>query len=301
MRTSPEDLALALWAVNLSGRADSIEDWVSAVEDKANEARMYGADLLMLPEYACEQWLSFKPRGLKPDQEIAWLAGQATHACAMLAPLARRYEIALLAGTMPARAANGFRNRATLFLPDGLAIEQDKLCLTPGERDRAGWHLEPGERVRLLNWNGVRLAIAICLDIELPALAARLAPHAPDLILVPSMTAGLSGQSRVAACARARAVELMAAVAVCGTVGAAPGTTQNPSSMGGCAVYVPCEPALGFTGLHAELPPVSEDEGAGPFLIVRDVPIGQIRALRRYGAEVWPGPWDALSVEIEAL
>ena len=93
------------------------------------------------------------------------------------------------------------------------------MALTPNERNAEGWLLRPGDTVTVMNWNGWRVATLVCLDIELPALAAKLAPLDLDLILVPSMTERLSGSSRVFGCAKARAVELMCAVAATGAVG----------------------------------------------------------------------------------
>lgn len=300
MTEAATHLTLALWAINLGRPLNGLEAWVASIEDKMRDMQAEGVDLLLLPEYACEQWLSFKPEGLRPDQEIAWMAEQADLVLPLLAPLAARYDMALLAGTMPvAHGAGEFRNRAWLFLPDGRQIWQDKLCLTPFEKDPDTWLLSPGDVIRVAKWRGIRLATCICLDVELPALSSALAPLEPDLILVPSMTAALSGYSRVFGCAKARAVELMAAVAAVGVVGASPGTTQNDTNVSGCSVFLPCEPSLGETGLHAELPPVGQDDGDGPLLIARDIPIGQIRALRAGQAEVWPGAWKAEALAVQ--
>ena len=297
MAEAAEHLTLALWAVNLGRPLNGLSAWVAGIEAKMQELKSEGVDLLILPEYACEQWLSFKPEGLEPTAEIAWMAEQADLVLPMLEPLARKYDMALLAGTMPAAHEGGFRNRAWLFLPDGRRIGQDKLCLTPFEKDPAAWLLEPGELIHVVEWRGARLATCICLDVELPALSAKLAPLEPDLVLVPSMTAGLSGYSRVFGCAKARAVELMAAVAAVGVVGAAPGTTQNDTNVSGCSVFLPCEPSLGETGLYAEIAPVATHDGEGPLLIARNVPIGAIRALRAGAAEVWPGAFSAQALK----
>jgi predicted amidohydrolase len=126
----------------------------------------------------------------------------------------------------------------------------------------------------------------------------KLAPLQPDLILVPSMTGKLSGYSRVFSCAKARAVELMCAVGACGTVGRAPGTTQNPTNVSACALYLPCEPSLGMSGELDAVAPRGEDEGDGPLLIARDIPFAEIRRLREAGAEVWPGAWRADHIAI---
>lgn len=292
--TAPETLTLALWAANLSEPIEGLEAWAARIEARMAEAAAEGARLLVMPEYAAEQWLAFKPAGLRPDEEIGWMAAQAPKALARLEPLAARHQIALLAGTMPWAVENGHRNRAWLILPDGRTIAQDKLVLTPGEQDPESWNLVTGDTLEIVEWAGLRLATLICLDIEMPALSARLARAELDLILVPSATEQLSGHSRVFGCAKARAVELMTAVAATGCIGAAPGTTQTPTNVSGAAVYLPCEPSLGHTGVHAETGPYDGAAGgAGPMLVARDVPLGAIRALRGGRAEVWPGAWPA--------
>ena len=106
------------------------------------------------------------------------------------------------------------------------------------------------------------------------------------------MTYNAAGHARVFGCAKARAVELMAAVACTSVVGASPGTTQNDQNIGGNAVFIPCEPDLGYTGVLLETSPTDGRSGEEPFDIV-DVPVATIRRLRSAGAEVWPGAWDA--------
>lgn len=300
-----DTLTIALWATNLSVPVNGLAGWAARVEAKMAEAAGAGAKILVMPEYAAEQWLSFKPEGLKPTEEIGWMADQAAEALALLKPLPEKYGVALLAGTMPWRAEEGCRNRAWLLLPDGRAIHQDKLALTPGEQDPDSWHLATGDEIRIVEWEGLRLAMLVCLDVEMPALSSLLAPQNVDLLMVPSMTYYLSGYSRVFGCAKARAVELMSAVAVTGCVGAAPGTTQNDQNVSGCAVYMPCETELGFTGIHSTIGPVDTDvvdgnQGDGPFLIARDIPIGVIRQKRAGAAEVWPGAWSAKHVSISS-
>ncbi len=293
-------LSIALWAVNLSQTLDDVAHWVDRVEAVLEEAAEAGVDLLLMPEYAAEQWLSFKPNGLAPQDEIGWMADRAEEAAGMLDGLASSYGVAFLPGTMPRRTETGtFRNRASLFLPDGRRVDQDKLCLTPFEKDPESWSLEAGRSLSVTSWRGLRIATLVCLDVELPALAARLAPMRPDLILVPSMTEGFSGQARVFGCARARAIELMSVVAVTGVVGVSPGSTQNLDNVGGAAVFVPAEPDLGDDGVIVDTGPIEGDADDGPRLVIDDIPIDTIRDLRAGRAQVWPGVWSADHIEIE--
>ncbi|MHA1600921.1 MAG: nitrilase-related carbon-nitrogen hydrolase [Alphaproteobacteria bacterium] len=300
-------LSVALWVKNLAAPSQSIEAWVESIDQQMAAAAAQGADILVFPEYAAEQWLTFAPADLTPEAEIAWMAAQAPAALTGLEPLARKHGLALLAGTMPmvrdqpVTAAAGeppHVNRAWLLLPDGRAIAQDKLCLTPGEQNPAGWNLATGDRLEIVEWRGLRLATVICLDIEMPALAALLAPCDLDLILVPSMTEKLSGYSRVFSCAKARAVELMSAVCAVGCIGKAAASKPRLSNTSGAAVYLPCEETLGHTGIFADLPPTDRAEGPGPMLVARDIPVGALRALRHGKAEVWPGAWRADHVRV---
>ncbi len=290
-----ETYRLALWATNLNPAFAGLDTWLAHVAARARDAATAGARLLVMPEYTCEAWLGFKPRGLRPDQEIAWLAGIATAALPALRRIPIEAGLTLLPGTMPWPVPNGHRNRAWLMTADGRLTSQDKLCLTPFERDPETWVLEPGDTLRLLDLDGLRVAILVCLDVELPALSCRLARHRPDLVLVPSMTSSTAGHARVFGCAKARAVELMAAVACTGVTGASPGTTQNEENVGANAIYIPCEPALGATGILLQSAPTDGRNDEEPFDLV-DLPIGQIRRLRAEGAEVWPGAWEATHI-----
>ncbi len=298
-------LSVALWSTNLSVPLEGIEGWAAAIDEQMAQARAQGAELLVMPEYAAEQWLSFAPAGLQPTEEIPWLASHARAALEAVAPLPARHDMALLAGTMPVRIAGDgverFANRAHLLLPDGRVIAQDKLCLTPPEKNPAGWLLTEGDRVQLVEWRGWRIATLVCLDIELPALATRLASCDLDLILVPSMTEKLAGYHRVFGCAKARAVELVAAVCVVGCVGSAATSKARESNTSGAAVYLPCEAPLGHTGVAVSTPPADRAQGPGTLTVARDLPLDAIRSLRRGGAEVWPGAWDGDHVVISGL
>src|SRR3546814_16722433 len=119
---------------------------------------------------------------------------------------------------MPWETGAGVTNRAGLLLPDGRASGQDKLSLTPGEQDPESWNLVPGDALRIVEWEGLKLATLVCLDIEMPALSMKLAALNPDLLLVPSMTGKLSGHSRVFACAPIGRAACRERVSRCGLI-----------------------------------------------------------------------------------
>jgi len=296
-----DTLSLALWAANLELPALSLKTWVDWIDGRMGELRKSGCRLLVLPEFACGQWLSFAPPDLPVNKQVAWLAEIATEAQGLLSPLAEKHDMALLAGTMPFALPSGrYTNRAWLFLPDGRKFAQDKLCLTPSEQNPQGWLLEPGSEIRIIPWEGLRLAIAICLDIEFTALWRRLGKLDLDLVLVPAKTDKISGYNRVFACAYARAIELQTVVCVVGAVGNPYGNPVYDAGLGGASVYAPPDESINPTGIIAALEPHAAVSGASPLLFVPNVPVGGVR-LTRHGAaeaEVWPSSWSAKHVRI---
>ncbi|WP_417682072.1 nitrilase-related carbon-nitrogen hydrolase [Roseibium sp.] len=292
-----QDYTIALCALNLGFAPASPAAFAAHIEDKMVEAARQGARLVMFPEYAIEAALAWKPAGLPATEEMAFLARAGSDLLELLKPLPERHGISLLCGSMPVACADGYTNTAILLTVDGREIRQDKLSLTPGEQDEESWQLTPGTTLKTFDLDGLKMAILICLDVEMPALSSLLAPEKLDLLLVPSMTEKLSGYHRVFGCAKARAVELMTAVAVCGTVGAAKGTTQMLTNVSGTSLFLPCEEELGFTGIGGEIAPTGGEKGEEPFLLAR-VPVEKLRNLRGGSAEVWPGSWSAGHVAI---
>lgn len=292
-------LSVALWATNLTPRLSGLDAWIAGVDARLAQAKAQGAGLLVLPEYACVQWLSFAPRGTTTQAEIPWMATRTHAALDALRPLVQRHGVALLAGSMPVAEKSRYANSAFLLLPDGRTHRQDKLCLTPGEADPQDWALTPGDRLGVVEWNGLRIAVCICLDIELPALSVILSGLDLDLVLVPSNTETLAGYHRVFGCAKARAIELQAAVCVVGTIGDVAYVEHPGTNVAGAAVYIPCENALGSTGTLAELPPVGSAADDGPLLVVENLPIAAIRRMRAGAAGVWPGQWSAGHLAID--
>jgi len=291
------DYPIALWSYNLGRAPETVAVFAAQIEEGVRRAAEGGAKLLMLPEYLNECCLAFKPEDLQPNEEMAFLANVGEELIPLLSLLPAKYGMSLLAGSMPVKTTRGITNTAVLLTADGREIRQDKLCLTPFEQNPDIWHLTPGTELKVFELDGLRMAILICLDVEMPALSSLLAKADLDLLLVPSMTEMLSGYHRVFGCAKARAVELMCAVAVCGVVGVSRGTTQNESNVSGAALYLPCEEEFGFTGVAGEIAPTDGKDLEEPFLVA-NVPLQQLRDLKSGKAEVWPGAWSADHVRV---
>jgi len=302
-----ETITVALWATNLEIAAVNLASWIAAIDTRMAEAKAGGAELLVMPEFACSQWLGFAPPDLSIDQQIPWLAALTPVALDALRPLPSRHGIALLAGTMPfaeqsnqASKTSRHFNRAFLLLPDGRVLTQDKLCLTPSEQNPAAWFLTPGASLNVMLWNGLRIAIVICLDVEFTSLFARLGNLDLDLVVIPAKTDLLSGYYRVFGCAKARAIELQTVVCVVGAIGSTLAQPSVDTVMGGAAAFLPCEHVLGSTGIAAALEPHTAASGLSPLLYAYNLPVGYCRKIRHGAAEaeVWPSAWTADHVTV---
>lgn len=303
MSNSIPDFTIALWATNLAHPAKDRAMWLALVEAQILEAKRQGAQLLVMPEYVSAHWLHWAERPMSGAPLMNWMAAEGAALLPEIELLVTRHRIGLVAGSMPVLAAAdredlGTLNRAWILLPqeDGTLrrLHHDKLVPTPPERATGDWPIRLGTRVAPFEFRGARMAVLICLDVEMPAVAAKLQDQALDLLIVPSMTAQLSGYHRVFDCAKARAVELFAAVATVGCVGEAP---QNQgSNCSGASLFLPCEMHLGGTGRAAEIAPQSSADGPGPMLVT-NVPLAALRRSRRH-AEAWPGPFDAAEITI---
>ncbi len=194
-----------------------------------------GADLVLLPEFT---WVGLEPlvepRTLQRVSEVFW--GELLPA---LKSLLIRPGKAVVLGTVPFWDAESqeLRNRAPILVEDRI-FHQDKLHLTPWESD-----FSPGTELRLWEFAGLRFAVVICLDIEIPEISTRLRGAGVDVILVPSATETVLGVERVDRCASARAVELGCVVGVCHLTGKADAGLID-ENVGRTAVYFPSQAAF---------------------------------------------------------
>jgi predicted amidohydrolase len=182
---------------------------------------------------------------------------------------AREKHLTILAGSVPRRTESGaVRNTAHLFFPDGTDFAQDKLFLTPWEKDY-GW--QAGDTLKVLDAPWGRTAILVCYDCQFALLSQQLAPYAPEVILVPSMTTE-KGFHRVRWAAQSRAVEHHAYVVVTGTTETGPGKLAEKDYVGQAAFLTPQEES--FPGL------LREGELNGDQVVTEELDLAHLRQSR---------------------
>lgn len=208
-----DPVKIDLRTFDIGTRAESPGAYASMITKLVLQSWDEGAEVVVLPEFA---WLGLE-RFVEGENKLAAVA---TLFWDKLWPdvwkqLHHSSKVCVL-GTAPFRMPDGtMRNRAPI-LSEGRVLYQDKINLTPWETGFTG-----GDALLIFEHQGLRMAVIICLDIEVPELSVALRHQAVDVILVPSATESEMGMERVGRCASARAVELGCYVGVAHLVGMA--------------------------------------------------------------------------------
>lgn len=229
-------MTLDLWTFDVGVQAATAQAYADECLRRVEESWDAGAEIVLFPEFC---WVGLerfvcKESGLRGVSDLFW-----NEMWPVMQSRLERHDKAAVLGTAPFwdDKTKRFFNRAPI-LSGGRAFHQDKLHLTPWENAFA-----PGETLRLWKFGGLTIAVIICLDIEVPELAARLRGRGVDLILVPSATETLLGVERVDRCASARAVELGCCVGVAHLVGKAESDLID-DNLGRVAFYTPSQAAF---------------------------------------------------------
>lgn len=294
-------MKIALWASDIGFKLQNYADWLSLLESQIRQAHLQKANIFMMPEYVSTLWIQCAGEDIKIHGEKAVTADIAQSLHSEYARLSQQYDMLIISGSAPAHAPHrqpAYTNRCDIFTPEGQHYKHDKLSLTPFEQNPQIFEMSAGQTITLFLWRGYKMAVLICLDIEMPALSVKLASHDLDLILVPAFTVKSAGYYRVSSCARARAVELFCCVAFSGAMGKA---IDGTVCAGGSGVFCPSEEEFGHDGILHFMPSQADDAGGSGPLSIIDMPLTQVRKLRNSGAEVWPGAWAADHVEVTDL
>lgn len=234
------------------GQPATLADWQDKIATWVEEGAATGAQLLVFPEYAAIEQAAALGENVYADldetlSEVARLTGERV---ALHAELARQHRVHILVGSGPKRLDDGrFVNAAQLVTPSGVVGEQEKVIMTPFERD---WGVSPGGPLRVFETAIGKLAVMICYDSEFPLLSRALAEAGAEVILVPSCTERVSGFHRVRTGAMARALENTVATVQSPTVGDALWSPAVDRNSGAAGIFVPSEHGVSDTGVIAE-------------------------------------------------
>jgi predicted amidohydrolase len=243
------------------------------------------AELLVMPEYACmEVAAAAGPDGGGPAAELAFVCARSWQILEIMRDAARKARVWLQPGTLPWAENGRVRNRAPLIAPDGRVAFQDKRVMTRFEAE--SWKVESGNEPAVFETPWGLIGIAICYDVEFPALVRAQVEVGAWLIVVPSCTDTMHGFNRVRLSARARALENQCFVGIAPTVGDAPWSATLDANVGYAGVYSPVDRGFPPDGVIVE---GKINEPAWVFATVDPATLAAVRqngAVRNY--RDWP-------------
>lgn len=261
----------------LAGYREKLARWVA-------EAAADGAELLVFPEYGAMEYAAIDAASTGDlTQSLAVVSAAISEMVPDHVDAARRHGVHILAASGPCRQADGsFVNRAKLFAPSGVYGWQDKLMMTPFEKD---WGISAGRCARVFDTALGVIGIAICYDSEFPLVARAMCEAGADIILVPSCTEYVSGFHRVRTAARARALENGCVTVQSSTIGQAEWCPAVDRNCGTAGMFAPAEHSYVDTGIIAE--GVADVAG----WTVANVDLARLRELRHSGEMRNAGDW----------
>jgi predicted amidohydrolase len=214
------------------------------VEKFIAETAQQGAEVVVFPELITTEMVDYQSAISEKDQ-LRTLAQEVTpQYFQFIKDQAKKYKVSIMGGTSPRVSGKDIFNTAILALPDGRAFYQDKIFLTPDEKN---WGWQAGKKINLIDAPWGRSVILICFDSEFPGISNRLVKHAPEVLFVPSWTSTEAGFNRVDWSTKARAIEHFAFVVKTATV---PHVRSTQPHFGNASIVGPQEPFFNINPLE---------------------------------------------------
>ena len=233
--------------------------WQKHTESWVADAAGEGAELLLFPEYGSMELVSTIDQSFREDvrEQINALNELRDQFCAVFEDLARKYNVIIIAPTIPVVENGRNLNRAFVFSPKGLAGYQDKFFMTRFEDEEWGIQSAP-KTLAVFEASWGKFGVQICYDIEFALGSQLLCAAGASLILAPSCTETIRGATRVHVGARARALENQAYTAISQTIGNAPWSPAVDINYGYAACYSTPDHDLPEEGILSQMQPQTE-------------------------------------------
>ena len=197
------------------------EEFERQIEYFVDVASDYRSDFVVFPELFTLQLLSAEPKPLPPAEGVARIAEHTDWFENFMQPLAVRYNVNIIGGSLPTTDAQG-------------------------------------DRVDVINTDCGPVGVLICYDAEFPELARHLVDQGAMFLFVPFCTDERRGYLRVRYCCQARAVENQCYVVMSGVVGNLPNVENMDIHYAESCILTPSDLAFARDGVAADTAPNTE-------------------------------------------
>lgn len=254
---------------------DSFEAFAAQTTHYVRNASEYGAKFVLFPEFVTTPLLAIGDDDGR-GRPVGKLADYTDDYIALFGGLAKTYGMYVVGGTHVTRRGDRLRNTAFLFAPDGTYRTQDKLHITPTEKEE--WNVEAGDGVQVFDTPYGTIGLLTCYDIEFPEIVRMVRAKGADVIFCPSCTDDRHGFYRVRYCCHARAVENQIYIVTTGTVGSLRKVDFMRANYGQAAVITPNDIPFPPRGI------LCEGEINADMLITADLDLKLLEDVRAAGS-----------------
>ncbi len=255
-------------------RVASFAEFARQVTYFIDIASDYDSDFVLLPELFSVQLLSHVD-ALSPQEAMRKLAAFTPKFTKLMAELAKRFGLTIIAGSHPVLEGGQLRNVCFVCLPDGSMVQQPKLHVTPNERK--WWGISGGRSLAAIETPRAKIGVLICYDVEFPEAVRSLADQGAEILFVPFCTDNRQGYLRVRHCALARCVENHQYVAMAGCVGNLPFVDNVDIHYAQSAIFTPSDFSFSRDAVAAECTPNIET------IVIHDVDVELLHRNRHTG------------------
>ena len=234
----------------------TFDDWRKHVELWVIDAVNQNAGLLLFPEYGAMELVSIFSTEIRSDirRQVIELDSLKDKFCIVFSELAKKYNVIIIAPSIPVVENERNVNRVFVFSSKGLVGYQDKFFMTRFENEE--WGIQSGvKNLTLFEAAWGTFGVQICYDVEFSLGSQLLSSGGASLILAPSCTETIRGATRVHIGARARAMENQVYTVVSQTVGNALWSPAVDINYGFAAFYATPDKDMPEEGIIATLEP----------------------------------------------
>ncbi|TDR23742.1 bifunctional GNAT family N-acetyltransferase/carbon-nitrogen hydrolase family protein [Marinicella litoralis] len=253
----------------------SMEELIQQVEFFVDALSDYQCDLCLLPEFFNAPLMGIENHSNSIDA-IRTLAEYSEQIIEEVAKLAVKYNINIIAGSIPVIENNLLYNVSYFCRRDGTLESQYKIHPTPFEKKV--WIMQGGNELRVFDTDFGKIGILICYDIEFPELARLQAEKGLQILFVPFWTDTKNAYLRVRCCAHARAIENECYVVITGSVGNLPKVDGADIQYAQSAVFSPSDFSFPHDAIMAETTPNTE------MTLIVDLDLDKLKQLHHEGS-----------------
>lgn len=225
-----------------------VEYFVDAVSD-------YQADVIVFPEFFNAPLMA-QYNALSASEAVRKLAGYTDRIRDLMVDFALKYNINIIAGSMPEYKDLQLRNVSYLCRRDGSWEAQYKIHIDPDES--LYWGMIGGDEIQTFETDFAKIGILPSYDIQFPEMARIMAEKGVQILFVPFEADTKNGYLRIRHCAQARAIENECYVVLSGSTGTLPRVVNMDMQYAQAAVFTPSDFAFPHDGLAAEATPNTE-------------------------------------------